>query len=523
MIYKDPLIGNFVKKIQEGLVNLPNEIARLRSEGLIADQEYTHMLDVLEKSKNDPNFEEQILSQALNLFSSFTASYFSARHGGIQASYSNTLMSLQSTQMAKDFVDSLELSTGVYKAETGNMLMLGLTYKGTKRTSDTGALTFSTGINFGLGGQKTVLPVLSLGHISSTNAVEIKNAQISGFDLDEKSFKIGASLSLANTRNAMVGFGFKFSGDKRAAIEKKTTELSLLLDGAFACDTSLSLEACMKQIRATLATDKYEKLAFLGESLSEMETRLYAFNFDSVSGAEKRKLFQEESMFYITKFLNSQASKEEEKGWTVSGWGLGLSIIARAVTGGIPVIPGVEISKTSMKYAPSVAKKVAGALAEQKGIGETLTLDKNSPELGKNLENMLSIPGLQVSYENGYITMRSTSPNLVDFLSQNGIGVRMGISERTLSQISYTGDSLILGDVGNISRFSTLSATGKKTTIILGARGSERTEPLSPALGEILQKHSPTPLQSNITFTYGTTLEQQTGTLGTENIGLGIF
>ena len=81
---------------------------------------------------------------------------------------------------------------------------------------------------------------------------------------------------------------------------------------------------------------------------------------------EKRRIIEDEKSFYFMKFLHLQASMEEENGWNVSGFGIGLSIIAKMV--GIPFLPGVEISKLSMKYSSNQAKKTMGILMQQKEI-----------------------------------------------------------------------------------------------------------------------------------------------------------
>ena len=78
----------------------------------------------------------------------------------------------------------------------------------------------------------------------------------------------------------------------------------------------------MGSIRKKASTKEYKKTVFLQDLLSDTETRLVAQGFDALGTQEKQRILEEEKMFYITKFLNSQASNEEEKGWTVSGWGL---------------------------------------------------------------------------------------------------------------------------------------------------------------------------------------------------------
>ena len=128
-IYKDALVGKLFKKIENGTKNLEKEITEMKTKGVITDMEYTRIIDTLQRTLNSPKFEEQIMSQALTLLSTISASYVSTKNGGIQASYSRSAMDMQLSQISKQFIDSVELSTGIYNTDNGNMLMLGLTYK----------------------------------------------------------------------------------------------------------------------------------------------------------------------------------------------------------------------------------------------------------------------------------------------------------------------------------------------------------------------------------------------------------
>ena len=188
-ISADPLVGKLFSKIYDGTKNLGTEISRLKSEGIITDKEYDTMINELQKTLNHPKFSEQVMTQTLNLLSGFSAMYFSSKYGGMQVGYSKQSLNLSHEAM-KQFIDSVELSTGIYNTNDGNMLMLGLAYKGKKQISETSALDFSLGVNFGFGSQKSVLPIMKLGHISKTNSKELKDAGIADFQLDEKSFKI---------------------------------------------------------------------------------------------------------------------------------------------------------------------------------------------------------------------------------------------------------------------------------------------------------------------------------------------
>lgn len=231
--------------------------------------------------------------------------------------------------------------------------------------------------------------MLSLGHISQTNMQEIENAGIADFDENTNRLKVGGSLSMTNTRGTMLGIGFKFNGEKKSAVEKKLSEYSQLLEGVFDCDTTSSLESCMQHIQNTITSEKYKKVSFLKDSLVEIERRLRMMNFDGMTPTVRAKMMQEEQAFYVTKFLNSQAANAKEKGWAVSGISLGISILAKIV--GIPFIPGIEVSKSSMKHSPDQAKKTAERIISQDGIGTTTVLSKDDKNLGKNMEAMFGI------------------------------------------------------------------------------------------------------------------------------------
>lgn len=520
-IFGNSLVGKLFTKIQDGTKNLGTELIKLKNTGVISDQEYLHMINTLQKTVNSPAFEDQVMAQSMNLLSMISASYFSANHGGIQANYSNQALDMRVSQAQKKFIDSIKLSTGIYNANGGNMVMIGVEYAGTKQISETTAVSWGVGINLGLGSQNNVLPVLSLGYISNTNTEELKNAGIVDFNQTEKSFKIGGSLSLINTQSTIFGLGFRFSEDKKVAIEKKTAEYSKLLDTVFACDVSLPLEVCMQHIREMISAKEYGKVTFLWDSLRDTETRLSIQGFDSMNASGKQRIIEEEKMFYIAKFLNTQASTEEEKGWNISGWGIGISIVTKMI--GIPFIPGIETSKISMKYTPHQAKKTMAEIMRLEGIGETTILNKNNADLGEKLEKMLGIEGLKVSYEGGYLKITSVSGDIMKFLSQNGVDVRMGISGKTLSHIAYSGNTLTIGDIGKISYFNTLTAEGKKATLIIGDKGTKGTEPFAAPLSEVLKKHTPEPLSENILFTHATLTEQQVAALYMKKFSLGIF
>lgn len=148
-IRKNPLIGKLFAKVQDGVKNLGTEIFHLKEKGIITNQEYLRQIDMLQKTVNNPKFEEQILSQSLNLLSMITASYFSTEHGGVQASYSRAAVDMRVAQETKKFVDSMGLSTGIFDDNGKKSLIVGIVYEGTKQVSDTGALSFGIGVNFG--------------------------------------------------------------------------------------------------------------------------------------------------------------------------------------------------------------------------------------------------------------------------------------------------------------------------------------------------------------------------------------
>lgn len=73
-----------------------------------------------------------------------------------------------------------------------------------------------------------------------------------------------------------------------------------------------------------------------------------------------------------------------------------------------------------------------------------------------------------MSYEGGYLKITSIGSNLLDFLSKNGVDIRMAVSKKITSHISYEKNTLIIGDVKRMSLFSTLTADGKKITFTIG-------------------------------------------------------
>lgn len=99
--------------------------------------------------------------------------------------------------------------------------------------------------------------------------------------------------------------------------------------------------------------------------------------------------------------------------------------------------------------------------------------------------------------------------------------VRLEISQKILSQVSYRGNVLVIGDISDISYFNAFMAEGKKSTLVLGSKGSSKTESLTPALAKILEGTEPTPLSKNIRMTRGTITPQQIESFHEEKVSIG--
>ena len=71
-------------------------------------------------------------------------------------------------------------------------------------------------------------------------------------------------------------------------------------------------------------------------------------------------------------------------------------------------------------------------------------------------------------YKDGYLNLVSNEPNLLKSLSKNGVEIRIAISKKILSHISYKNGVFNIGNVERMSSYRVLTPTGKKVIITIG-------------------------------------------------------
>lgn len=110
----------------------------------------------------------------------------------------------------------------------------------------------------------------------------------------------------------------------------------------------------------------------------------------------------------------------------------------------------------------------------------------------ERLQGLLGMEGLSVTSEHGQIKLRSTSPDIIKFLSDNGVEVYLDTNRKLLGEVGLSDSTLTLGNVGSISTYNTIGVKGNRTVIVLGGTASRGKIRLNDGYANLLRNQYPT-------------------------------
>lgn len=517
-----PLVGKLVLKMKDKMLNISQELTKIKSAGIITDKEYEQMMMKVEATVNKPGFDEVIFNQVVGMLSALSATYFSETStlNGAKFSYSKNIFNAQNEKIIKKFVDKLELDLGVVNTASGNMLMLGLAYKVDNNISESEKLSYGFWARFGLWSINNVLPVLTLGYTKITNLEEVKEAGIENFELSKNSFTLSGNYSMLNVNGMNLWLFAGYKNDRQWALENKFEQYSQLLDKLFDYDGKMSLESFCEGLERKVNTPEMKKVNFIANSIVNVANILESSNFNNLSTAEKRRNIQVVKMQLLSKFLSYYASKEEEKGYGVSGFGLSLNILMKVATGGFPLLPWVEFSKMTYDYDMDQGKKTLSEMMKDTSSGEKIDFSKDQTKFLSNLDKYINVKWVNVSYKDGQIQISSEKEwNVFDVLQKAGVHILMNPAQKVSSQIGFQNNTIILWDIQTLSTYTDTSKDGKTVMIVIGWENSANKLKLTSQSVEILSNNIPSSV-TQIQFSHRNMSLQNTGVLNTKKIGI---
>lgn len=521
-MFNHPLVGKLVMKMKDKMLNISTELTKIKAAGVITDKEYAQMMAKVESTVNKPWFDEVIFNQVVGMLSALSATYFSESGSlnGAKFSYSKNIFNAQNEKIIKKFVDKLELDLGVVNTASGNMLMLGLAYKVDNNISESEKLSYGFWARFWLGSINNVLPVLTLGYTKITNLEEVKEAGIENFELSKNSFTLSGNYSMLNVNGMNLWFFAGYKNDRQWALETKFEQYSQLLDKLFDYDGKMSLETFCEWLERKVNTPEMKKVNFVANSILNVANILQSSDFNSLSTAEKRRNIQVVKMQLLSKFLSYYASKEEEKGYGVSGFGLSLNILMKVATGGFPLLPWVEFSKMTYDYDMDQGKKTLSEMMKDTSSGEKIDFSKDQTKFLSNLDKYINVKWVNVSYKDGQIQISSEKEwNVFDVLEKSGVHIFINPAQKVSSQISFQNNTIILWDIQTLSTYNDTSKDGKTVIIVIGWENAANKLRLTSQSVEILSNNIPSSV-TQLQFSHRNMSLQNTGVLNTKKIGI---
>lgn len=521
-MFNHPLVGKLVLKMKDKMLNISQELTKIKAAWVISDKEYAQMITKVEATVNKPGFDEVIFNQVVGMLSALSATYFSETGtlNGAKFSYSKNIFNAQNEKIIKKFVDKLELDLGVVNTASGNMLMLWLAYKVDNNISESEKLSYGFGARFGLGSINNVLPVLTLGYTKITNLDEVKQAWIENFELSKNSFTLSGNYSMLNVNGMNLWLFAGYKNDRQWALETKFEQYSQLLDKLFDYDGKMSLESFCEGLERKVNTPEMKKVNFVANSILNVANILESSNFNHLSTAEKRRNIQVVKMQLLSKFLSYYASKEEEKGYWVSGFGLSLNILMKVATGGFPLLPWVEFSKMTYDYEMDQGKKTLSEMMKDTTSGEKIDFSKDQTKFLSNLDKYINVKWVRISYNNGQIQISSEKEwDIFEVLQKSGVHILMNPAQKVSSQIGFQNNTIILWDIQTLSTYTDTSKDGKTVVIVIGWENAANKLKLTSQSAEILSNNIPSSV-TQLQFSHRNMSLQNTGVLNTKKIGI---
>lgn len=453
--YNNELIWKIVSKMKDKALNLQTELTKIKASWIITDREYVSMLSELEKTVLKPWFEEQLFNQVVSMVSSLSATYLSESSSlnWAKFSYGKKLFAPQNEKLIKKFLDKLELDLWVVNTQAGNMIMLWIAYKVDNNLSDTEKLSYWIWSRVWIWSINNVLPVLTLGYTKVTNLDEINAAWIQNFDLSKNSFTLSWNYSMLNVKWMNLWLFAWYKWDRQWALENKFSEYSWLLDKLFDYNW-LSLEQFIQLIEQKSNSDEFQKVNFVGNSLKDISNTLNLVWFNSLDLMTKKSYIQVIKMQLLSKFLWYYATKEEEKWYGISWFGLSLNILLRVATWWIPLLPWVEFSKMTYDYDVNQFKRTIWEILKNSWDWENINFSWDTTKFLSNLDKYINVKWVSVKYESWHLKIScETEENLFQCLDKNGVSIFVNPNKKISSQVLYTWNSIVLWDIKQLSTY----------------------------------------------------------------------
>lgn len=419
IIESHPEYGNLLAEVARAEADLPRTIDALLAQGKITDAVHKQALLDLQKNIDSGEIKNMLLAQALVVAPELIGSYSS----------SHAQVSLQNTGREQmdvwQYKIKFGINAGVQDTSEGTVVVL-MTSVGVKYQLDgSSRITANIGVN---SGQTGVFPVAGFFYTKTLNQEAYTAAPLSDVN------------TIKTTASGWVGYGLTwphialgYREDTGATFTEKIKLSNELIETAFSCNASDTVDACMERIQDFVASDIGRKLDIL--DIRAIRGRLMGSQFDTATYARKLQILKREKKLVKYMYLEYLAAGK-----------LGETKIALAgvLLGIFGIMPGVSIDWLDTENASdSIAQAHAHLLSQ--GYNTQASESMNPEEVVALFDGVFR-PYAKVSYENGTIilTARNTylpfgddmgaPKNLTDELRRAGIQITSDAKDTKVSQ-----------------------------------------------------------------------------------------